>query len=427
MIRDTLLATGVLFAAFTQLRLPGTPLGPGEICLFLWLAATAAGGVPGLTREMPRGVAPLAAFWVLFAVALCIGTMVAFVLDERNSKAHFVHDCVAYAMLAALSLLAVAQDDAAARLRRTAWLVVGIGSAALALMLAQAAGIFALPGVDVWYYDRLAGWSTNANQLGLMCLVVALVALHLAETEPVPAYRLVALLGFVLPLAAGIMTRSDAFALTIALSIGLLLGGRVWRFARGAISVRASTVAGFVILFAAVPTLVVGAYAVDRLLSRDALDAGSSPLALDEGLERDVGYRTELIGLALEKAAQSGFLGLGPGPHLQRPVNLREPLWDPAPNFEAHNTLLDVLLQGGIVAVGALLWLGLSALRATASARLVVLPVLLIGVAAFGLTHFILRHPLFWFVLVLALGHATSAAAHLRRQCVPSRSPSSRP
>ncbi len=403
MIRDALLATGVLFAAFTQLRLPGTPLGPGEICLFLWLAATAAAGVPNMTRALPPGLRQLAFFWVVFAFALCAGTMVAFVLEERNSKAHFLHDCIAYAMLAALSLLAVAQHDAARRLRRTSWFIVGLGSACLSLMLAQAAGIAALPGIDVWYYDRLAGWSTNANQLGLLCLVVALLALHLAETAETRTAWLSAVVGFILPLTAGIMTRSDAFMLTIALSLALLIGSRVWLSTAKLLQVRGSTVAGLVILFTAVPALVAGAYAVDRLWSRDALAAGGSALAFDEGIERDVGYRTELIGLALDKAFSSGFLGLGPGPHLVRPPNLREPQWDPAPNFEAHNTLLDVALQGGVIAVSVLIWLGLSALRATMAARLVVLPVLLIGIAAFGLTHFILRHPLFWFVVALAL------------------------
>ncbi len=40
MVRDALLAAGVLASAFTQLRVDGTSIGPGELCLAIWLVVT---------------------------------------------------------------------------------------------------------------------------------------------------------------------------------------------------------------------------------------------------------------------------------------------------------------------------------------------------------------------------------------------------
>jgi hypothetical protein len=38
--RDALMAVGLLLTTATQLRLPGSPLGPGEVCLVIWIALT---------------------------------------------------------------------------------------------------------------------------------------------------------------------------------------------------------------------------------------------------------------------------------------------------------------------------------------------------------------------------------------------------
>jgi len=62
------------------------------------------------------------------------------------------------------------------------------------------------------------------------------------------------------------------------------------------------------------------------------------------------------------------MLGLGPGPHLpipaallvgwgasSEPINVQHPTPGIAPNFEAHNTLLELFVQGGLLAVASFL------------------------------------------------------------------------
>jgi len=400
-LRDALLAFGIIFAVYTKLRVAGAPIGPGEAAIALWLLVT-------LVREARRDIVwsqasrVLAAFWAAFAAALCIGTMVSFVLAASTSRAHFLHDCAAYAMLAALSVLAVTQRDAARRLRRTVAILVALGSVTLALQIAEAFGAFDLP-IEIWFYDRLEGWSTNANQLGLLSLALTLLALHLAETAQRWTTRCLALAGSVMPVAAGVLSKSDAFILTLAVAVPLLLAVHAARAMREA--ARHPVMPSFIALvsFALAVPAAMGVATLAERFTMSAQSAGQVLVTLEPNLERDVGYRTELLALGLHEAAASGFLGLGPGPHLRRPANLRQPQWDDTPNFEAHNTLVDLLMQGGILALIALGGLGYATLRQCGRAGLVALPLLLLGLAAFGLSHFIVRHPLVWLVVAFAL------------------------
>lgn len=406
MVRDALLAAGVLASAFTQLRVDGTSIGPGEVCLAIWLVVTFVSDVR-VGGGLSRNVRPLLGFWLLFGAALCIGSMTTFMLAETTSRAYLVHDCMAYAMLASLSILAVIQIDAPSRLRRTAAALVALGSLVLALQLAQAANVVTVPGVDVWYYDRLVGWSNNANQLGLLSLVVALLALHLAETSRSALHKVLALAGMVLPVVVGVMTKSDAFV------FGLLIGGAAFMVSRLRCGERTGLALGFAgwsLVLLVVPALTAA------IIHLDHASVGASDRAvLDAGLQRDVHYRTELVRAGVEKGIASGWLGLGPGPHLVRPTDLREPQWDALPNFEAHNTAVDLFLQGGLLAVAALGWFYVVAIWTAIAGRHVALASLLLGLAAFGLTHFIVRHPAVWLVVAMALTPTAGRTAAQRR------------
>jgi len=45
-----------------------------------------------------------------------------------------------------------------------------------------------------------SGWSDNPNQLSILCVIVVLVALHLADTATSRKYRLAAILFMIPPL-----------------------------------------------------------------------------------------------------------------------------------------------------------------------------------------------------------------------------------
>jgi hypothetical protein len=79
------------------------------------------------------------------------------------------------------------------------------------------------------------------------------------------------------------------------------------------------------------------------------------------------------------------------------------PQLDSYPNFESHNTAAEILLQGGLLGVGALTWLALTAVATTRRAGLLWLTLLLLALGVFALTHHVMRHPIVWFVVTSAL------------------------
>jgi hypothetical protein len=257
----------------------------------------------------------------------------------------------------------------------------------------------------VWFYHRLTGWTTNANQLGLLCLILVLLSLHLAHTTPSRGARLLALACAALPTVAGYLTRSDSFVLALAVSLLCYGGVMYWRALRGV--PRPSTLATLGVY--TLPVAVAAASPLAYILAVAWFDQ-RPPAPGEDALERDIGYRTELWWQAIERSIASGMLGLGPGPHLVRPASLREPDLDALPNFEAHNTLIDMLLQGGLLAVASIVWLMWSAARRTLAAGLGFLFMLMIGLGVFAQTHFIVRHPMTWFAIAFALAASDRSA-----------------
>jgi O-antigen ligase len=80
-----------------------------------------------------------------------------------------------------------------------------------------------------------------------------------------------------------------------------------------------------------------------------------------------------------------------------------------APNFEAHNTLLDLFVQGGLIAVSALVWLVATTAFMTYRAKLDAMTTLLFGIAIYSIFHFTARHPIVWFAIVLCLVTASDS------------------
>jgi len=99
------------------------------------------------------------------------------------------------------------------------------------------------------------------------------------------------------------------------------------------------------------------------------------------------------------------MLKLGPDPHLTKTKS-----WKRAPpnKFEAHNTPLDLFVQGGLLALLDIAMLYASLLLATMKAKLPTLAALSCAFIVFSMFHFIIRHPIFWFGVVLCFLEAAS-------------------
>jgi hypothetical protein len=400
MIRDAILAAGVVLSSASVLRLPGLPVGAGEILLALWIGLSALRILATSRIETGPMLYRFGWFWTLFAMSLGIGAFIGLLTDPLAEPAGMAHDAMAYLLMASVTCLAAAEPHAAARMRRSAWFLIAFANAGLVVQLAMGMGFVRFGAVDPWYWDRFRGWSDNPNQAALYCAVYCPIAVHLGMTATKRGGGVLGLGGAILPLVLGRMTKSDTFVMTTAAMIALLLGLRLRAWLSGpTLGLRFAVVA---FLALAVPL------GLASLLPFASGSTDASALALsltkDRGGDetvRTANLRLALWGGALRKGLEGGSLGLGPGPHLERP-NIPNLQHLPRP-FEAHSTILDVFTQGGLLGVAMLLWLTLGTLILLVQTRLDALAALVVALAVFGISHFILRHPIFWFGLALCV------------------------
>jgi hypothetical protein len=411
---DGILALGLLFTTASQLRLQGIPVGPGELGLLVWIAGmafkTLVYGEPSLTRA----VSALLAFWGTFALALSLGMITAMATGEAFEPDLVLHDVMAYVLTAAVSCFCAATPS---RLRRVGWLLVTSGAVSLSLQYVNGIGLFHIPRIDPWYWERFRGWSDNPNQLSFLCLMIVLLAWHLADTATSLSTRLAAILSMIPPLVAGRMSQSDTFTLALAAALPVWIAAKLIvcvRNDRFELSLRASIarlvlVAAPVLLLCVAPLVLSRAGDVKGFVIGFAKNAGAE--AADEA-----NLRMTLWRQAIERGVESGMLGLGPGPHLQippsiiagrvseaQPANLDHPNQNGTANYEAHNTVCDVFTQGGLLAAASFVWLLLRATKCVYRAQSPGLVALVAGAAIFMMTGNIVRQPIFWFAIALCL------------------------
>ncbi|MBZ9718423.1 O-antigen ligase family protein [Mesorhizobium sp. AD1-1] len=419
MIRDALLALGVAMSYATQLAVPGLPLGYGELFIAIWIVLAIGRIFAGGRLQVTPAFVQLASFWLILSLALGIGTIVGY-LTTVLYLTGLAHDLMAYMLLAGFTCLAAAEPDADRHLRRSAWWVIAIANGSFVIQLGLAFGVAHQPGVDPWFWDRFRGWSENPNQLALYCALFGPLALHLATTTRNPWRRLLAFSSLILTFYVGRLTKSDTYLYTSILSCLVFLGLRLraWIATSGRASL--PRLAAIVLLAGSLPlALAMTPYA---LTEEASVAHFAKSLTKDQGGEATLEtfeLRLYLWQDAVETGLKSGSLGLGPGPHLERPpVADRQFLQRP---FEAHNTVLDLYLQGGLLAVMALVWIVGAAMSLAWRAGFDALLVLGASTIIFSMPHLIIRHPIVWFSLAFCLvaGNPTALRPQLAEPRVP--------
>ena len=398
MLLDGLLALGLLLSTATQLRPEGLPLGPGEIFILLWLLVVLArrAGRP-LTANPATQV--MLAFGLLLVVSESAGLMMGMVVELFFDVPSIVHDIVAYIFLiCATAMISIELNDDQRR-TRVVWLLTTSGAVALLLQFGDAKGWINIPFVDPWHFDRLRGWSNDPNQLGFVTAFLFFLGIYLAETSR----RVVAVLTVVscctIALIGGVFTKSDTFVVCVAIGTGVFLIMTCRNFLlapRGA--VRAA--------IACIGLLAMPLALLATVPFTPALMAASETYTENVYYQDNQGdTRLMLWREALSKGLESKLIGLGPGPHLVRKSYKRPP----PDKFESHNTTLELLTQGGFVAslafLGLVGWAVLQTYRAGVSS----LVAMSCGLLVFSMFHFVLRHPIFWFGIVLCLLEAQRA------------------
>lgn len=414
MTGNALLAFGIVLTTASQLRLPSVPLGVGEVCLVLWLILASLRLMISGRIYNASAVLRLGAFWACITLAFSIGTCVALLTQELD-PATMLHDAFAYLLVAAISFLVAATMQADSALRQTEWFLIAFWNAALLIQLAMGWSVISLPSVDPWYWDRFRGWAENPNQVALYCAVFTPLSLRLALLSK-GFGRIAGALSCLLTFIVGRLTKSDTFliAMVISFALFLMLRLRTWLILpQHRVGLRFA-VATFIVIATVPLMLSLTPYA---LATADDVEGLAFSLTKDHGGEATkatASLRIKLWTDALQRGLESGSLGLGPGPHLDKPfVTNRQALPKP---FEAHSTLLDIFTQGGLLAVLAVFGLLAGTFALMLRAGLDALAVLVAALSIFSISHFILRHPIVWFAfaLCLILGSAPAPSPHAR-------------
>ena len=412
---DALLALGALLALETQLRLLGPALGPGEVLLALWMGPVALVELLRFGRFVPRPFWNLVWFWATMILAMSVGVSATVVRAVPDDWSLVIHDVAAYALLATLTLLMAVRPFAFERLHRLLAMVVALGAALLLLQDANAAGLISFSSIDPWYWDRMRGWADNPNQFALLCLLIGFMAVALVDMGRGAALKTLGVVGAAIGLGTGFLAKSNAFPAVV------ILGFLVMALAKGARALARAErrgVPSFAIVAAAFGAVAFASIVVAPVLGPRIAAMGNldSLGRTDRSNDDEAALRVTLWTQAVERGSAAYGLGLGPGPHLDipasilagrrdavEPINLSHPKPGLAPNFESHNTFLELFLQGGVMALGAFLWICVTAFSRARRAGFDGLAGMLVAVAAFGSFHVISRHPLVWIGICLAL------------------------
>lgn len=420
---DSALALGVLLALETQLRAVLPVAGPGEILLAAWIAISMLVLLFGPhSSRVPALAIELVIFWTVFAFALSLGFSASIVSGEPLDLGLVVHDVVAYSMIGAISILLAMDHRAADRLYRLQWKIVLAGTALMIAQLADAASLFTIPGLDPWYWDRLRAWADNPNQYALFCLLLGLMALSLFDVSPRPAAKSVALVCAIVALGGGWFAKSNAFVIWVLAALIVFAASKCWRFLVKLDRPRVPAIAVCAAIVAAGLYVGIIANAASSSPGFGLISIAGGAARQDKNGDEEAAVRLQLWRQALNRGtADSWFLGLGPGPHLpipgiilsgrrgsNEPANTVHPNLGLAANFEAHNTILELYVQGGAIAVASFVSLaGLAAWRSWRAGYDGLLA-LLVAMLGFGMFHVIFRHPLVWVIISCALAAPSS-------------------
>ena len=378
-----LLSAGLALTIATQLRLAGWPVGLGEVLLVAWICISWVEIVGRKNIRIPADFRPFVFFFVA-VVAMLLLSLGYQVVRTGDLFRNAFHDLVAYTFVGVLVLtfafLRPSQDDSERSLKA---LAVGLAlPLAVLLVISQVTSVIGPVRLDNGF--RFFGPAENPNQLGMALVPIPfLCVLFMREAK-----TLLGRMGYAstlgLAFCVGVATDSDA--LWLAWVVGALLF---------ATTVLLTKVAGRVHPALTIANLFgIGVLALVLLV---VTPVGSG--ILERVAEGDGGGRRTLLWTdALSSVLESPIIGRGPGSQTL--------LANVQATGEAHNSYLDLALATGLIGLGAAIWLMATlVLRASLLAR----PLLwsaFMAMQCFVMFHYMFRHPLFWFYVILMASFA---------------------
>lgn len=228
---------------------------------------------------------------------------------------------------------------------------------------------------------RLAGFSSNPNQLALLVLVTFNISFIFCKKMMIPRLWRVIIYTFLLYVSL----RTVSEALLVAIFLGFVSYFSI-RF-----SIYSFTRTGR--LYVLISVMLMINLALSYVASFVSYSPGELYEAININNQGDDRFTLWFNGLS--SLSDSPLFGNGPGAH--------SGFGGPFEGVEAHNTFIDMLTQVGLVGFTSFIFLSIYVFLKGGRRAIAYSSFVLASVFSFAQFHFILRQPLFWFALVLPI------------------------
>lgn len=395
----------------TTLRFSGLPVGAGEVGLL-------AVGVSLALRMRSKLLLavwqfkPLLGLWGMYVLTVVGAGMVS--LRAGRLSTGWLHDLSAMLFCFAVTLLVLlvggsrrAMEQLARSFVRVAFVVSTLAFLLLTVDYLFSANVLSSAfKANAWWPGRFNGWSDDPNQWGLLLLVAGMLLVLMPGRFFLPVWvvlvwmllevrsdaAVAGALAFLVIHAGIVMLRQPArrkHAL-LALLVFLACYG-VFRGVgeRQPPSLVLRAVGG---LFGVAPT-------AHELTKRFDTERMGGALLIGGGGDK-LKVRINIWLNSVEAWKASPVFGLGPGAYsgFERPFQ----------NTESHNLPLQLLTNAGVIgllsAISFLLWLSWRLWRVPEAASWIAA---IAGLVGQGMGQYFMRHPVFWFVIALAVWRAS--------------------
>ena len=377
---DLIFAIGVITTTMTSLRIPGVPLGIGEILLAFWIIREWIPLIVTGNIKIRREKKNILMFWVLFFIILSVG-MIFSSFKGRLLFKNAIYDLSAYLFSFILCLtLSIENKEESLYMKLKLIVVLGTLMFGFLLMWWKFIGPNFM-GINIVYGGvRFAGGAINPNQLALFLVPVPGFALYFLNNKcgvNKLTRNMFFLFIFFTSIYIGISTGSDSLNATLLLTSVFFISVKIYRKFKFPYNIMCILLILIIILL----IILLNAGIIDNMYTKgnkwfDELDKDRS--------------RAYLWIKGIKTAFESPIVGFGPGAQI---------LIYEANRVEVHNTFIDVLTQAGFLGLLSYLFLLLIILKRIDDN--IYLMCSFGSLLIFSIAHFTLRQPIFWIYLSL--------------------------
>lgn len=384
-IVNTFIAISFILLVLTELRIPGLPIGMGEIlllicCIALLSRKRSSDAMDMVSYRMMRQ------FWILMFIALFIGTVVNIFMIGYGI---FFRTLIAY-IFCCFVCITLAKFCTCKDIYDIVYKIVQIGIIFFFFLYLYGTYVdSSLFGMELFYGRiRFTGGAKNPNQTALFFSVIPFFSFYRFKEEFSKQKLLKAVWWGLLTITSvylGCATKSEAI-------FGAWIIGLIFALYR--------------LLFIKIKSLVnricLVLFTVGIILLLFFQKIYDYIYIWLEGLDKD-GSRQQLWVDGIIVFKDSFFLGLGPGSYS-----------GPSNTWEAHNTLIDFAVQGGILAVICLLVLFYKSYKGIQYDIIISAGVIVLF--AFTMAHFAGRQPIYYLYIIMFISmrsrHAEKMIGH---------------